>query len=40
MGNAYAVNGTSNRLDKGYEADANGTGDVNVEETSKPILLI
>lgn len=39
-GNAYAVNGTSNRLDKGYEAEENGTGDVNVEETSKPILLI
>lgn len=41
-GNAYdvATEKVSNRLDKGYEEDKVNSGDVNVEEISKPILLI
>ena len=40
-GEAYVVTGTgSNRLDKGYEELTVNSGNVNVEEISKPILVI
>ena len=41
-GNAYdvATEGVSNRLDKGYEELTVNSGNVNVEEISKPVLLI